>query len=270
MTVTAQTALYLNDDFLLMRNLAFTDLDSPLTGPVFRMQRNLLIGRVAPGTSTDDPEGEWKGLGYSNWLLDQRFGKRKRPYLAHVAKTVSMAVLREVQQVFHNEVSATAEARFRGKAPNEVQPLFLLTMYIIERHREALLWSFLVARSDVDQSGTYSDSERRAVLVDLGLRPTDAPPFPFIHVPRPRRDTIHAMAVNHAKLGLPNPLETTTDFSSHDGYPFLGLEPNMPFVYPSKEWPVAPRSAAPSSDPICSSTSSPALATSLPRSTTGR
>ncbi|KAJ8296782.1 3-O-alpha-D-mannopyranosyl-alpha-D-mannopyranose xylosylphosphotransferase [Rhodotorula toruloides] len=248
---TAQTALYLNDDFFLMRTLAFTDLASPLSGPVFRMQRDLLVGGVAPGTSTDDPDGEWKGLGYSNWLLDQRFGKRKRPYLVHVAKTISMPLLREVQLVFHEELSATAEARFRGKAPNEVQPLFLATMYIIERHREALLWSFLVARTDADHSGAYSASERGALLVDLGVDPAEAPQCPLIAVPRPRRDTVRALAEDHAKAGLPNPLETTTEFSSHDGYALLGLETKMPFVYPSREWPALPLSAAPSSDPIC-------------------
>ncbi|BGP29032.1 hypothetical protein JCM10296v2_000768 [Rhodotorula toruloides] len=246
--LTARTALYLNDDFFLMRNLAFTDLDSPLSGPVFRMQRDLLVGGVAPGTSTDDPDGEWKGLGYSNWLLDRRFGERKRPYLVHVAKTISMPLLREVQQVFREDLSAHA---FEAERLTRCNRPFLATMYIIERHREALLWSFLGTRSDADQSGTYSASERRALLADLGVHRADAPPSPLVSVPRPQRDTIRTLAEDHAKVGLPNPLETTTEFSSHDGYAFLGLESKMPFVYPSTDWPASPLSATPSSDPIC-------------------
>lgn len=37
----------------------------------------------------------------------------------------------------------------------------------MEKHREALLWSFLVAKSDADGSGTYSQQERQAILAAL-------------------------------------------------------------------------------------------------------
>lgn len=87
---TSPTALYLNDDFFIMRvrqhctypyalistdffhviqDLSMSDIDSPLSGPVFRMQRDLLVGAVDPKDTHDDPDGEWRGLGYSAWLL---------------------------------------------------------------------------------------------------------------------------------------------------------------------------------------------------------
>jgi len=145
---TAQVAVYLNDDFFLHRvrrtltlllearradlrksqPFALADMASPLSGPVLRLQRDLLVRGVPPDDTHDDPEGEWRGLGYSAFLLgtlsrasvphrdwrgrpglckssrslrtDERFGKRARPYLVHVAKTVSLPVLREAQQVF--------------------------------------------------------------------------------------------------------------------------------------------------------------------------
>lgn len=69
------------------------------------MQNNLLVGSSAKGTSTSDPDGEWPSLGYSNWLLDQRFGARKRPYLQHFVKSYSAALLQEVTSVWGEELT---------------------------------------------------------------------------------------------------------------------------------------------------------------------
>ena len=46
---------------------------------------------------------------------------------------------------------------------------FLTSNYVIERHREVLLWSFLIARSDRDSCGTYSTRKRIAILQELGF-----------------------------------------------------------------------------------------------------
>ncbi|GAA5842285.1 hypothetical protein JCM9279_005333 [Rhodotorula babjevae] len=223
-STSSSTVIYLNDDFFLHRQLELADLVSPLSGPVFRMQRNLLVNGVEPSTGHEDPEGEWRGLGYSAWLLDRRFGKRGRPYLVHVAKTLSLPLAREMQQVFLADLTKTAESRFRGRGPCEVQPLFFLTHYTIEKHREALLWSFLVARSDPDRSSTYSQAERRALLSALGYG-LESPSLSLIlDVSTPERRTLADLPRRLDKVGLPKPLETTLDFSSHDGYAFLGLE----------------------------------------------
>lgn len=94
------------------QQLAYTDIASPLTGPMFRLQRSLLVEGVAPLESQDDPSGEWKGLGFSAWTLDNRFGKRERPYVMHQAKSVSMSLLREAQDTFLNEFTAVSCAGF--------------------------------------------------------------------------------------------------------------------------------------------------------------
>ncbi|GAA5926996.1 hypothetical protein JCM3775_007099 [Rhodotorula graminis] len=223
-STSASTAIYLNDDFFLHHQLETTDFASPLAGPVFRLQRDLLVKGVAPENAHEDPEGEWRGLGYSAWLLDQRFGERARPYLVHVAKTLSLPIAREMQQVFLADMTKTAESRFRGRGPSEVQPLFLLTHYTIEKHREALLWSFIVARSDLDRSGTYSHAERRALLSSLGHELDSPSSSHILQVDPPRRRTLVDLPRRHDQVDLPNPLETTLDFSSHDGYAFLGLD----------------------------------------------
>ncbi|GAA6035380.1 hypothetical protein JCM8097_008846 [Rhodosporidiobolus ruineniae] len=251
---SSPTSLYLNDDFFLMRPFTFSDLSSPLTGPLFRMQRDLLVGSVSPSETHDDPDGEWRGLGYTNWLLDRRFGRRRRPYLVHVAKALEAPMMKEVQAVFEKELTATAEARFRGKGPLEVQTMFLLTHYTIEKHREALLWSFLVARSDADRSGTYSPSERLALLSSLGYSPSATLPDQSsrLSVPPPRRTTLSTLPSLRSHAGLPDPKETDLEFSSLDGYAFLGLDTGMSNIPQRKKgdgWPsFSPASSSSSSN----------------------
>lgn len=93
------------------------------------MQRDLMVTGVAPDKTHDDGDGEWRGLGYSAWLLgafqdaerarssgeadpdcssDQRFGQRARPYVVHEAKSVSRAMLTEVQSVWMEELTAVS------------------------------------------------------------------------------------------------------------------------------------------------------------------
>ncbi|GAA5955214.1 hypothetical protein JCM21900_002241 [Sporobolomyces salmonicolor] len=234
----ALSALYLNDDNFLMQPLSTSDVESPLSGPIFRVQRDLLVGAVAPDDpDAADPDGEWRGLGISAWLLDQRFGQRRRCYLVHIGKAVSIPMLKEVQGVFLDALTATAEARFRGKAPLEVQPMFLYTMYTIEKQREALLWSFLVARSHLSLTGAYTPSERAALLSTLGYN-SSTPSLLYLHVSAPSRDTLGPLLDSYAATGLPLPKETAIEFSSKDGYGFFGLDKEMAGVPQYTEgWP---------------------------------
>ncbi|GAA5980439.1 hypothetical protein JCM10908_001655 [Rhodotorula pacifica] len=235
---TAKTALYLNDDFFLTRDLAITDFTSPLFGPVLRLQRDLMVTGVAPENTHDNPDGEWKGLGYSAWLLDERFGARGRPYLAHIAKVIPVPILKEVQQVFIQELTTriqTASARFRGDQQTEVQLLFLITHYVVEKHREALLWSFFLARSDTDGSGTYSPSERQNLLAELNLSPKS----PSTIVPPYRRTTLADLQRRSLEAGLPTPLLTSFPFSSADGYAYTNIHAPPGEAHNGKPiWPV--------------------------------
>ena len=109
-----------------LQPLSVADFESPLTGPVFRMQRDLLVSGVDPANDRTDPDSEWKSLGTAGHLLsalsfsafarylnikppfsraDRRFGARRRPYLVHVAKAVSMPMLKELQTVFIDELT---------------------------------------------------------------------------------------------------------------------------------------------------------------------
>lgn len=114
--------------FVFSQDLTSSDWTSPLMGPLLRMQRDLPVVGVAPGTSLKDQDGEWKALRETNWMLgkfihqasplrptsdlfylpDERFGTRTRPYLIHVAKTIPTAIWHEVQDVFVDEMTSVS------------------------------------------------------------------------------------------------------------------------------------------------------------------
>lgn len=78
------------------------------------------------------------------------------------------------------------------------------------------LWSFLIARSDPNQDGLYSPTERRALLASLGTSFT----FNTLRAHVPRRTTLSSTLkptiFDHT--GLERPKQTTYAFTSADGY----------------------------------------------------
>lgn len=109
----------------------------------------------------------------------------------------------------------TSQSRFRGQR-NEFQPSFLATHFIIERHREALLWSFFVARADRDLDGSLSPSERQQLLQDLGYG--DRPATGDLEAFLPIRSTLAGMEELHIRAGVDLPLATSHAFDSRDGF----------------------------------------------------
>uniref|UniRef100_V5EXB6 EF-hand domain-containing protein n=1 Tax=Kalmanozyma brasiliensis (strain GHG001) TaxID=1365824 RepID=V5EXB6_KALBG len=91
--------------------------------------------------------------------------------------------------------------------------------YMAERYREALLWSFFVARHDRDGDGVYSAEERAALLSELGAPDPQKPviaPAAFPVRTTTENDTLNA---NLARLHLPlmtelKPIRTSMDGSA--------------------------------------------------------
>ncbi|GAA5859727.1 hypothetical protein JCM1840_006427 [Sporobolomyces johnsonii] len=211
--------LYMNeqDDTFLMgaSKLTPADIGAPLLGPVFRIQTDLTVSGTSPTDLAGDREGEWASLRRANWLLDRRFGQRSRGYIAHLPKAFSLPLLREVGMIWHDELSETASSRFRG-LKTEYQLAFLATHYIIESHRQALLHSFFVARSDGNLDGELSLDERRQMLEELGFD-VDAVGAE-VSVVAPRRATKERLPRLLARAGLAAPGATEIAFSSMDGH----------------------------------------------------
>jgi hypothetical protein len=162
-------------------------------------------------------------LTYANWLLDRRFGERARPYLAHQAKVISSPLLDEAASVWPSELEETAGVRFRGRG-NEVNTLFLATHYVLEKHREALLWSYFMARMDSSGNGTYTLQDRGRIIAEFAEAPNvvllDNKEF---RVYRPSRTSPIADRAEQflEAAGVSRPRQTKYQFTSADGYALL-------------------------------------------------
>ncbi|ORY69275.1 hypothetical protein BCR35DRAFT_269821 [Leucosporidium creatinivorum] len=234
---------YLNDDCFLLGPLTAADVGSPLYGPVFRLQRDFVVNGVSPSDKAGDAEGEWPGLRHANWLLDRRFGTRNRGYLAHISKATSTPLLAEMHQLWNKEFSQTAASRFRGRKAEEFGTLFLATHYIIESHRQALLYSYFFLRADTNLDGSLSLAERHQLLDDLGLSNSE---LEASEAPYPLRSTLQDLPQAFEATGLESPRSTEIVFDSRDGFAMFtpapeyreGPPPRSVRVWPT-QWPIA-------------------------------
>ena len=122
----------------------------------------------------------------------------------------------------------TAQVRFRGRGPEYWLPLLTL-YYIIEKQREALLWSFLIARNDPDNSSIYSHAERQALFADLQAK-RDGDLLRFRSPIRQFTNSqMYRDTMQNAGSSLPNFTEYI--WSSANAYPYVSGEGGN-HVYP--------------------------------------
>lgn len=231
----AETFVYNNDDMFFTSQLTGSDFSSPLFGPVLRLNPNLLVRghRQLDGP----PNGEWPSLKHSAWLLDQRFGSRPRAYTAHEPRSFNTRLLREMRSMWASEWRDSAELRFRYSDPERpgASTSFLFAHFLIERHREALLWSYLVLKLDQNGDGEIDTKEMAALLQPLGVftpssfsefNPLDPSNTASVKMPyRSLQEHDGHLQLLDA-LDLPRPLKTEYTFiSSEGGYPFMTLHP---------------------------------------------
>ncbi|TKY86048.1 hypothetical protein EX895_004873 [Sporisorium graminicola] len=221
--------VYSNDDFFFLDDVSSGDVSSPLFGPVLRLDPNLMVdGKQSPKAGT----GEWPSLWHTNWLLDQRFGQRRRPYIQHVHKSFSKTLLQETRMGWAHEHSRVALNRFRNGGDNIVSH-FLTYYNVIERHREALLWSFFMLKLDEDGDGLVSANELEQTMSQMGLTAeqsastlaASAERSLTVPVRLTKRTTLKQDTANAALVqsGWPVPLKSRYVFSSQDGYPLAEL-----------------------------------------------
>ncbi|KZP14786.1 hypothetical protein FIBSPDRAFT_959374 [Athelia psychrophila] len=236
-----------NDDFFLTRPLAPADFSSPLFGSVLRIQRDPSVSSTPQGKSTQDADGEWPSLGYANWLLDGRFsspatssnpddpqfderadGGRRRGYIQHFAKSFSAPLLAELTEMYGSALTTGASVRFRGDGKGSAPSVaFLAANYVIERYREALLYSYLVLRSSTPGSTHYTAEERKQVLADMG---SAAGGEKVLIIQEPIRDAPSPADILQ-EAGFAAPLATFYSFSAaHYGYAYTWFEgrPTLP------------------------------------------
>lgn len=145
-----------------------------------------MVGPDKP--SPDEPHGEWRSMGESNVLLSKhpppgpasqpthrfsrpgaRFGARHRPYVLHEAKSVSLSFLREITMMWPDAIAAAGSHTFREtvSGQGDASMLFLLSHFVVERWREALLWSWVVAKHG-SIGDEWSAQTMQAAWAELG------------------------------------------------------------------------------------------------------
>ncbi|PWN19374.1 hypothetical protein BCV69DRAFT_37467 [Microstroma glucosiphilum] len=232
------TFIHANDDMFFGPGLTSTSFSSPLFGPIIRLDPNLPVygAQVSGPRST----GEWPSLEHSAWLLDQRFGKRARPYVLHVPRVYKTSLLRELRMTFAPSWRLTGEARFRNEDLQnrpELSTHFLAAHFVVERYREAMLWSFFILKMDENSDGYLSAEElSNHLLRRLGIQTSinsladiQAQALSLeVWIPFPYRsaldDNKHVQSLQ--SLGLLPPGKTTFEFTaSEGGYPYMTLHP---------------------------------------------
>ena len=136
-----------------------------------------------------------------------------------------------------------ASLRFRGGPVAGLA--FLATHFVVERHREALLWAFLIARHHLSSSLFYTHKERAAILAELGYAPSTTSTHPTLLAPRPQRAPLLAphAALAAAHFDVPNATEYT--FTSQGGYAYARLEGSVRWEAGAPVWVAAPTRWAP-------------------------
>lgn len=101
---------------------------------------------------------------------------------------------------------------------------------MIERHREALLWSFFILRQDKKGLGYYTDDDVHRTVAEMGGTSDNAG---IVDVAVPRRSSLGQISDNLEYVNLDTPKSTRYLFSSMDGT----AASRLPFDSPDEPWP---------------------------------
>jgi hypothetical protein len=144
-----------------------SDIYSPLFGPTLGFKTNAYNTLQPPTEKDAERFGEKPFLIYTSWLLNRRFGARKRKGHVHFGHSISRSITKEAITSFPRPAMRSAYQRFRGETGFQLYSWYAIFHYTMERHREALLWSYIMLRSDIDNDGYLDWNERKTILSEL-------------------------------------------------------------------------------------------------------
>lgn len=191
---------------------------SPLYGPIFRLSdTGVGYGDDAIANATS---ARHLSQINANTLLGSRFGHRDRAGLLDLPTIIVKDLLHETGSVWRKELLQSQLQRISAKS--DIDLTYLYIHYTIERHREALLWSFFVAKHDVNGDNKYSSKEMIRLLSDLGLTtetiPRKAKSSPILFPIRPRAMSPQEYQRKHTAAGIIKPAIDEVTFTSQHGY----------------------------------------------------
>ncbi|KAK0192662.1 hypothetical protein F5146DRAFT_1191389, partial [Armillaria mellea] len=207
----AENFIYMNDDFFFNGDVETEDFYTPYFGPVLRFDYGVVVDPHNP--SRADPDGEWRPLDYSSHLLSKRFGSRPRLYNVHAQKLINTPIMHEMSTgMWSKEFSATAPP---GHVPDgdDVHPGFMFSNFLIDRGREAVLWSWAVGHLH----GTRAWEELGGIVGKAKI---------VVRVP-PRETLDHDRVESLVNKRSPA-MQSQYSFSSQDGCPLQYTKPNIP------------------------------------------
>ncbi|KAJ6594466.1 hypothetical protein B0H19DRAFT_62557 [Mycena capillaripes] len=222
--IVSENIIYLNDDQFFLLPLPPSAFHSSLYGPVFRLFPGLMVQGDTSGDA--DGGGEWRSLGWSAHILNQRFGSRGRAYIGHNARSFSLPLMHEAALAFGDYFALTPMSQFRGShqisSEFEVNTIFTATHFVIERHREALLWSWVVAKWGGVADGILDEELKGAMWLELGAEDEQGE----LRQKKTMRTSTDDVVLNMRTAGLEQPqsddpeerANTTYIFVSMDGY----------------------------------------------------
>jgi len=203
----------MSDDMLLGREHSAVDMYSPLFGPTMGFKDSGYNTMTPPEEEDAHKFGEKPYLIYTSWLLNRRFGMRIRAGQAHFGHSMSRSIAKEVHDSFPRPSLRSACQRFRGETGFQLYTWYAAFHYTIERHREALLYSYIMLRSDPDGDGNLGWQERARVMreIEEGMAHEDD----SLGFRRRMHESVDAV---HAAAGLePSRANSKTQWTSLDG-----------------------------------------------------
>jgi hypothetical protein len=196
-----------------------SDFYSPLYGPIFRLSNAGIGSDDKARANAKSPLLQSQIT--SNNLLGNRFGYRDRAQMLDLPAIIVQELVQEVRSVWGKDILQSSLQR--TSHVGDIDLVFLYVHYTIERHREALLWSFFVARHDVNGDDKYSSKEVKKLFQELGFTYDTVPQnkgekVAVYHAESPRMLQSGQYIGSHLEAGVWAPALDTVVFTSQQGY----------------------------------------------------
>ncbi|KLT42962.1 hypothetical protein CC85DRAFT_244958 [Cutaneotrichosporon oleaginosum] len=212
----AENFIFSNDDMFFLGGLSTSDFHHPLLGPVLRIEPEMMIKpEVLPDLLS--ASGEWGGLQHAALVLADRFPYKRREYLHHMPKAFTKTMAHESSIMFAEQMTTAATRAFReskrGRA--DIEMAFVMAHLQIERWREGLLWTYIVAKLG-GQDGLLREDARDQFRKTLRV-PKGNEGDGLMYQKR-KRSTLQDVEDMAYGAGWENALHTRMYFSSFDGH----------------------------------------------------
>lgn len=156
----------MNDDMFYIKPASASDIYTDLYGPTMFLMNLWRDVKPMPGQADLNKFGDHSMTEYAAWLLNERFGPRKRRHVGHMQKYFSARNFAEMQLSFPQEAYLSPSYAFRNEGLQAAMSTMLAYHYTIERHREALLWSYVELKIDANGDKYLDLNERQAMKAD--------------------------------------------------------------------------------------------------------